>query len=108
MSVDYRTEIFLGWCVPFDEMIKMGEANQEEVDNFIVANEYRNYEYQNFFFGKRIAIIESGNSYELSALGYDMPDIEEFHEEYWPRLVKMGRKDLTRQPAKLFVINRVY
>ena len=108
MSVEYRTEIFLGWCVSYDEMIKMGEANPEEVDNFIAPDECRNYENQNLFFGKRIAIIEPGDFYELSTLGYEMPDIEKFHEEYWPRLVKMGRKDLTRQSAKLFVVNKVY
>jgi hypothetical protein len=108
MLVAHRTEIYLGWYVSYDEMIKMAETNPEEVNNFIVPDEYQNYENQNFFFGERIAIIEPGDFYELSTLGYEMPNIEDFHEEYWPRLVKMGRKDLTRQSAKLFVVNKVY
>lgn len=108
MSVSYRTEICLGWCVSFDEMIKMKETNPEEANNFMAFNDWDIiYDNLKYFFGKRIVVIEPGNFYELSNLGYEMPNIEEFHEEYWPRLVKMGRKDLTRQSAKLFIVNRV-
>lgn len=107
MSVDYRTEIILGWQLPFNEMTNMLEKIPEETDNCIFANEYLDMRCQNVFYGKRIVTVEPGNCYSLSSLGYDMPNIEEFNEKYWPRLVKMGRKDLTRKSAELFVVNGV-